>query len=750
MAIESTNPNDETPEPKVQWRSKKRLKKTRFQKIDYGLVCLCLIQAGLFIPVFLNQYPISTAFFLTVAVQVIFVSFALLFQFSKPPSPEIDIPKKRVKILSERLEKLEDMSWEIRESEDIHRSAAEAFGDIVIHRDAMGELTFSNSVYAKYFDHEIQLPGFQNSSGDDPQKSIVRDIEIATKLGTRWFAWTDLIIRDFETGDSGTRSIGRDITDRKRHELALETKAEEAHQASDAKSRFLGTMSHEIRTPLSGILGMAKLLRDSELSPTQSSHLGAIETSSETLLELIEDLLDQAQVDTGHLVISPSSINLGRLVEDVCELLSDRARQKNIMIASHIDARIADTVQIDGPRLKQVLINLAGNALKFTDAGGVGIELKLKNSPENETPALSFSIKDSGPGIASQDIEKIFNAFAQAESGLDRSHEGAGLGLAISQDIVRLMGGKINVDSEIGKGTTFHFDLPLNPSEVIDIDLDKIDCLILAVPPTPAREALTITSHQYCKKVITANALEKLDVIAATCPENTVVIVDSRFSTSSNWFDDMRNALHPSARIVLLEPAQGSKHGEEENGFDGWLTWPVRAQSFKNTLYNIHTPRAQEPRELEQKALTMAISENSKPMNVLLAEDNPINTLLATTLLGKLGHRVTHAEDGDKAYELFVRAQSVSKFDVVLMDKNMPNCDGFAAIRSIRKYENEMGLAQTPIVVLSADNQESSKAEALEAGADDYLLKPLDFDSVGAILEAHGSPSSPDGLLSLA
>ena len=735
----NTEPDTQSENPEqaeAQWRSKKRVRsevlKHRSRPLNRGLLLLLAFSSallGLTVFDFISPTIAATANLVSIAIYAI---AAHVLSLKTGSSSKADAPSAQTLKLAERLETLEDQSWEIRESEDIHRSASEAFGDVVIHRNGMGNITFSNSVFAKYFDDPSQLPDFQIGTFDETGANLVRDVEVVTKLGPRWFAWADLVIRDFDTGDSGTRSIGRDITERKQHEKLLETKAAEALQASDTKSRFLGMVSHEIRTPLSGILGMTKLLQDSKLTSTQSDHLQAIETSGQTLLTLIEDLLDQAQLETGHMIVSKSPTNLVRLVEDVCELLSDHARQKNITIASHVDARISDCVSLDGARLKQVLVNLAGNALKFTDSGGVAINVRLEKPDHEENPTMCVSVKDSGPGIAPQDIEKIFNAFAQVDSGANRPHEGAGLGLAISQDIVGLMGGKIEVDSQLGEGTIFQFNLPLEPTEIVEPVEDKIDCVILAMPQTPARDAITQTAYQYCRKVITANSIKNLDLIAATCPKSSVVVVDSAFDVSPQWVDDIRNALGQSTRVLCLEAARGETRDQGDSLYDGWLTWPVRSNSLKNALYN---QLGQESADTEKRQTKIDINmQSGKSLNILLAEDNPINTLLATSLLGKLGHRVTHAENGEKAYEFFARNHPASSFDVVLMDLHMPVCDGTTSIRSIRKYESNMGLGKTPIVVLSADNQDVSQTNALDAGADDFLLKPLDFDDVAKIL----------------
>ena len=416
--------------------------------------------------------------------------------------------EQRNKALAERLEALEDKSWEIRESEEIYRSLAEAFGDIIIHRDQHGSVVFSNGPYSNYFDSSSILPEIEpdNKNGliankDHVSESslnsalpVARDQLIETKVGPRWFSWTDLATRDPQTGKIGWRSVARDITDRKLHENELKQALEKAKIASEAKSRFLAMVSHEIRTPLNGVIGMAGLLENSHLTPAQNSYVKAIDTSGQTLLSLIEDLLDTSRIESGHLTLTNKKTTLVRLVEDVAEILAPRAREKGLAFATYVADTIPLEVDLDAGRLRQVLLNIAGNAVKFTAQGGVSIEVNLAKEPASQVGQcrLTFTIRDSGPGLDKADHVKIFEEFIQTETGATRQYGGAGLGLSISQKIVSQMGGRITVQSEYGKGASFTFSINVDAATSAPNELpkntDTKQSVALILSDSPARD----------------------------------------------------------------------------------------------------------------------------------------------------------------------------------------------------------------------------------------------------------------------
>jgi len=345
------------------------------------------------------------------------------------------------RILAQQLETLQDQIWENRESEEIHRSLAEAFGDVVLHRGADGKVTFFNKHFERYFGPEFNLPKLHMPEAsesrivDAPSILQTSEVELETRQGKRWFSWTDLVIRDEKTGEAGWRSVARDITERKINEADMREALEKAEIANEAKSGFLAMVSHEIRTPLNGVLGMAQLLRQTKMDAAQHSYVEAISTSGKSLLGLIEDLLDTARIESGQMELHKRPTNLHRLVEDVAEMVGPRAREKDVDIATYIQGDIPDTVMVDPDRLRQILLNLAGNAVKFTEKGGVGIFLELQNFKEKNH--LVFGVVDTGPGMTKEDCISIFDEFTQASTGATRAHEGAGLGLSISRQLAQ-------------------------------------------------------------------------------------------------------------------------------------------------------------------------------------------------------------------------------------------------------------------------------------------------------------------------
>ena len=367
--------------------------------------------------------------------------------------------------LRQRLEELQDRTWELRESEERHRSLAEAFGDLMMHRSGEGEVTYVNDAFSTafggtpdgYVGKAFQMDFLEETAyqaGTFPGK--VRQVKVDTPHGIRWFAWLDLSIRDETTGGSSIRTVARDITEQKRIELKLREASRNAQASSRAKSRFLANVSHEMRTPLNGILGMSGLLADTSLSPEQSAYVDAVHESGQALLGLIEDILDTTLIEAGKLEIKPGSTNPTYLVESVCELLASRAHIKGISISSYIARDVPELVEVDAGRLRQVLINLVGNALKFTESGGVIVRLSKAAGKANGTQLL-FEVEDTGAGISKADQKLIFGEFAQVDSASTRKHGGAGLGLAISRSIIRKMGGDITLQSTPGKGSVFRF-----------------------------------------------------------------------------------------------------------------------------------------------------------------------------------------------------------------------------------------------------------------------------------------------------
>jgi len=654
----------------------------------------------------------------------------LLSRIKPAATPETDtataIEKNRK--LAERLESLEDQSWEIRESEELHRGLAEAFGDIIIDRDATGNISFANRFAEQYFGDNHPVPEPHLAEYEERSAPISRDIEIDTLLGKRWLSWTDIELRDGTTGERRVRSVGRDITERKRDEASLAQALEAAKAASEVKSRFLAMVSHEMRTPLNGIAGMARLLADTKLDAAQRDHVGAIDHSSGALLALVEDLLDGAQIDAGEMQLRPKPTNLRDLVAHSAEMLASRAAMSGLAIASFVDPALPVELMIDGGRLRQVLLNLGGNAVKFTKLGGVALE--VTGSVSKNLATITISVTDSGPGLAAEDQQAIFTEFTQAAAGSDRQHDGAGLGLFIAQQIARLMGSTIEVSSVPGRGSrfalTFEAEIAGGKSDTLEPNEPQKLCVALITSPNPARSALLRSIRAL---VVRAHSFDSIPAFIAAAESGSIatdVILVNRASLEETGIAALRQKIGPPTRLILIDHANSTKISGQDKP-DGWLTWPIRFGTLQKILANdaVSSPETKTEYELP------AGQPNQR--RALLVEDNDINTIVARNFLEKLDFAVTHFPDGPGAIEAFKEALANGRpFDHVLLDLNMPGMDGWSVLSQLR--ELEAGAERSNILILSADARTETREEVLKAGANGFIAKPLDFDKLSTLL----------------
>lgn len=631
--------------------------------------------------------------------------------------------------LERKLDILQNRTWELHESEERHRSLIEAFGDIIMHRSADGLVTYVNEAFMSTFGdaHESflnkpfkpeLLEEVKRSESNDSE--IMWDVKIKTQKGDRWFAWLDLSLRDDSTGETTVRSMIRDITRQKKIELELRKTSQNSEAASHAKSRFLANVSHEMRTPLNGILGMSGLLADTPLTPEQQAYVDAVHDSGTALLTLIEDILDMTVVEAGKLELKTTSTKPSRLVEDVCELLSSRAHEKNISISSYVSASVPELIEVDAGRLRQVLINLVGNALKFTEKGGVHLSLQTEAS-NNQKTKLKFKASDTGPGISLDDQHKIFEEFAQADNESTRKHGGAGLGLSISKRIIEEMGGKIDLLSEVDKGSTFEFtiDVTVNQAAQKSNVLQDKDVLILGADYYE-NQSLKSYIHDHGATNST------LDTLPASFD---TVLIDQTININNPEVLSLLNLCKKTQKkaIILLEAkARSQLDTYMAAGFDGYLIKPVRKHSLIN-LISGKEPTRPDSREISgSKSWSSTLVATTEPRRILIAEDNEINAKLARAILEKAGHSVARAENGAEAVSLWQEHKGDDAFDLIFMDLQMPIMDGLDALQEIRVIEKDNQYKTLPIFILTADEKADTRDKALKLGATGFLTKPLE------------------------
>jgi signal transduction histidine kinase/CheY-like chemotaxis protein len=638
-------------------------------------------------------------------------------------------------------EALADRNWELQEAAERARNLFEQQGDLIVMRDARGHITFANDAYGQMaerpreallgtrFNFEVLEQG---DSAIESNGTRIHDQKIATLLGPKWIAWREGLVRSDAGQPAELQCVGRDVTDRTETERALSDARDQADAANRAKSRFLAMASHEIRTPLNGIIGMSSLLLDTPLTPEQNTYAKAVKTSGDALLSLIEELLDYSKIEAGKIDLELRPFSLVALIEDITELLAPRAQAKKLEIAAYVDECLPLDVVGDAARLRQVLLNLAGNAIKFTAQGGVALIVEPGIWP-NE---ISFLVRDTGIGIEPDARERIFREFEQADERIARNYGGTGLGLSISERIVKRMGGRITLESKAGVGSTFEAAIPLMPAAE--------GAPGKGAGPDLSGQSIMLVSPQGIEASLAARRLQRwgaqtceaadLDVAMALLPErswHTVLIDHSLGSEAAEALGHAARA-HATQRIVMFTPA-ARQDIKPSPAFTGYLVKPLRAASL--------AARMTAPPEVASPSLTFDVESDApvatppeKPargLSVLVAEDNEINALLMRSLLTRLGHHAVISTNGAAALESWFAAKSAgTPYDLVLMDIQMPELDGIETAKRIRLSEAGEPGRRTPILALTANTLVEDRYACFEAGMDGFLIKPLDREKL--------------------
>ena len=677
---------------------------------------------------------------------------------------------KRVAEVQKRtVDRLQIINAELKENEQRYKGLVDAQGDAILRKWPDGRLTFVNDAFCAVFGvaredaiGRIFKPSFHpddpppllhgySDGGDRPRARY--DQRLRTAKGWRWYAWEDYPIRGENGQLTEIQSVGRDITERKEVERAVRAARDRAEQMSKAKSLFLATMSHEIRTPMNGVIGMAGLLLETSLTPDQRAYALAVKQSGEALVELINDILDFSKVEAGGLELAREPFGLRASVDQVTELLATRAQQKGIEIAACVDADVPEDMLGDAQRLRQILLNLAGNAIKFTETGGVTLRV-ARAAPDQDPKArgrlrLRFEVEDTGIGIPEEARQRIFGHFEQADSTHSRKFGGTGLGLAISKKIVEAMGGEIGVESALGGGSVFWFTAALVPNRLVEAapppDLSGRRVAVVSGSPI-LREPLVARLRQSGAKVQGfASAAEA--AVALVAARTDIVLTDIALpdGDAETCLPQLTSWLPPGAAVIaLLPPAQrGRIPALKAAGATGYHVTPVRHYGLERRLAALLAgadPEDGKSADQPAPAPLPARDEARAGVHILVAEDNEINTLLTVSLIKRMGHSVDSVRDGAEA---LAALDLRSDYDLILMDVHMPGVDGIEATRRIREGEAKLppaARARLPIIALTASVMDEDRQNCLAAGMDDFLTKPLDPNALTAAIARWTKP----------
>jgi len=672
--------------------------------------------------------------------------------------------------LDSRIERLEDIRWELRESDVWLRELLDAQENVIARRDGFGRLTFVNRAFCRLFgvtvidvlgenfEPEVLQRDSTGAPPGGPRSWVDEDgaVLLKTSMGPRWIIWQRHRIPHPDGLSFDIQAVGRDVTDERAAAAELAAARDEAQAANRAKSSFLAAMSHEIRTPMNGIMGMAGLLGDTSLTPEQTTYVQAVEQSARTLLTLIEEILDFSKIEAGHIELQAEPFSISDCVQSVVELLAPRAHAKDLEITWIVEPGTPEIVIGDAARIRQVLMNLIGNAVKFTARGGISVVVS-EAGRDNLRSRLRCSVIDTGPGLTSEAVERIFSEFERGGDHVTTGESGTGLGLAIARRLARAMSGDITVDSAPGHGARFIAELNLPIPENLPERAPSSQSMlagrrvILAFDRLIERHALSVVLKAAGVEVIEADdaaAADEIDEVKRQGLSVDAIIVDAQADP-----EDAAMALHTLRAVpngadvkgitLATSMERSGLRAFEAAGFSHFLVRPVRPRSLLALITDEVAPEV--ATRLPVAADIPLSADHYKGLRILLAEDNEISALLAKAIIGRLGCGVVHVTNGQAALEAVRRsiADEPPPFDLILMDLYMPEMDGLTSAGAIRELCVASGTPVPMIAAVTANAFEEDRVACLSAGMNAYLPKPFERHELMAILDECMARSKP-------